>query len=286
METVKIDYDRCVMCGSCVGVCVRKIFDDSGDTLRLDRPEMCILCGHCKAVCQEDAIDIPSTDASEFIVAPDTDTFISPEELMAYFRYRRSTRNYKDTAVETEKIQKIIEAGRYAPTGGKFQALRYAVVHTPDMMEKIRRLAIESLSNYADIIERKAEDEKSPRLNRMIWKNYAENLKEMGRLSKKGEDRLLWNAPALITIHVSKLMEEPGVDVGLGAMQMVLMAQALGLGTCFIGFIPMAVENSTELKELLRIPDGHSTVTSFVTGYPDVSYLRLVSRKQARIRWL
>ena len=71
MDTVKIDFDRCIVCGSCVNVCVREIFDDSGDTLRLDRPEMCILCGHCKAVCTEDAIDIPSLDAEEFVGAPD-----------------------------------------------------------------------------------------------------------------------------------------------------------------------------------------------------------------------
>ncbi len=286
MDTVIIDYDRCIMCGSCVKVCVRGIFDDSGDMIRLDRPEMCILCGHCKAVCPEDAVSIPSTDEEEFIDSPDRGDFISPEDLLSFFRYRRSTRIYKDTAVEKEKIQQIVEAGRYAPTGGNFQALRYVVAHTPDMMDKIRRLAVESLSDYAEVISRKWENKDLPRIKRSVWLNYAENLKEMARLSKKGEDRLLWNAPALVVIHVSKLVENPGVDVGLGAMQMVLMAQALGLGTCFIGFIPMAVENSAELKQLLRIPDGHSTVTSFVTGYPDVSYLRLVSRKPARIRWL
>lgn len=286
METVTIDNDRCMMCGNCVKVCVRGIFNDSEDTLQLKHPETCILCGHCKAVCPEDAIAIPSMAAEEFLAAPDTDAFISPEELMAFFRYRRSTRIYKETAVETGKIQQIIEAGRYAPTGGNFQALRYVVANTPDMMDKIRRMAVESLSNYADVIASKSEDKGLPRANRMVWRNYAENLKEMARLSRKGEDRLLWNAPALVIIHVSKLLEDPGVDVGLGAMQMTLMAQSLGLGSCFIGFIPMAVENSAELKELLRIPNGHSTVTSFVTGYPDVSYLRLVSRKQARVRWL
>lgn len=286
MEPVCIDEDRCTVCGNCVEVCVRRIFDDSDGTIRLNQPETCILCGHCMAVCPEDAVNVPSVDASEFVAVPDVNAFPSPEKLLAFFRYRRSTRVYKDKAVEEEKIRQIIEAGRYAPTGGNFQALRYVVAHTPEMIDRIRRLAMVSLSDYADVIGKKAEDRALPRLNRTIWQNYAVNLKEMARISGEGVDRLLWNAPALIVVHVSTLLENPGVDVGLASMQMVLMAQALGLGTCFIGFVPMAVENSAELKALLRIPEGHATVTSFVTGYPNVSYSRLVSRKPARIRWL
>jgi nitroreductase/NAD-dependent dihydropyrimidine dehydrogenase PreA subunit len=277
------------LCGVCASVCVRNIIDASGNGIKLNQPETCIFCGHCKAVCPEDAIEIPSYAQEEFVPAPQKENFPSADNLLAFFRFRRSTRIYQRKPVEQEKIRQIIEAGRFAPTGGNFQELRFAVAHTPEMINEIRGSAIHSLSNYADRMMSASPDEPKAAAftsNPMVLQRYAQTLKEMARKHDQGVDSLLWNAPVLIVIHVSSLVESPGVDVGLGAMQMVLMAEALGLGTCFIGFIPMAIENSPDLKKLLKIPDSHQAVTAFVAGYPDVSYLRLVSRKPARVRWL
>jgi len=290
MESIVIDQDRCTLCGACAEVCVRQIIDDSGDTLKLTAPENCIFCGHCKAVCPEDAIEIPSLNSEEFIAVPDKDEFPSPDNLLNFFRYRRSTRIFQDKPVEKQKIEKIIEAGRFAPTGGNFQALRYVVAHTPEKIDEIRNLAFDALLQYADTLDHSlantAKNGKSLSITDTIQKNYARSLMEMAKLHEDGIDKLLWNAPALIVTHVSKLVDSPGVDAGLAAMQMVLMAEALGLGTCFIGFIVMAAEISPDLKKVLQIPENHQTVVSFVTGYPDVSFQRLVSRKPARKRWL
>ena len=64
------------------------------------------------------------------------------------------------------------------------------------------------------------------------------------------------------------------------------MAETLGLGTCFIGFLIFALAVSKPLRETLQIPDGHRTPLSFVTGYPDVDYLKVVSRNPGRVTWL
>lgn len=289
METVIIDHDRCTLCGTCASVCVRQIFDDTKDRIEL-RDQTCILCGHCKAACPEDAIEIPSLKADEFVPITDDAAKLSPEKLLTFFRYRRSMRFYKKKAVEKEKILQIMEAGRFAPTGGNMQALRYVVVQTPEKINEVKRLAIEALLNHANdmsaSISQKTKDGKPLSVPEMVAANYAETLREMSRQHQKGTDRLLWNAPLLIVTHVSKLVESPGVDVGLANMQMVLLAEALGLGTCFIGFIPMATESSPELKKALQIPDHHRSVTSFVAGYPDISYPRLVARNPVKMRWL
>ena len=289
METIIIDHDRCINCGTCVSVCVRQIFDDTKDKIEL-RDQTCILCGHCKAACPEDAIDIPYLSAEEFIPVASDATHLSPDKLLTFFRYRRSMRFYQQKAVEKEKIQQIMEAGRFAPTGGNLQALRYVVVQTPEKLSEVKRLAIEALLNHANemssVISQKTKEGKTLSVPEMVAANYAETLKEMSRHYEMGQDRLLWHAPVLIVTHVSKLVESPGVDVGLANMQMVLMAEAMGLGTCFIGFIPMAAESSPELKKALQIPDHHQSITSFVTGYPDIVYPRLVARNPVKMRWL
>ncbi len=54
----------------------------------------------------------------------------------------------------------------------------------------------------------------------------------------------------------------------------------------FIGFLIFALAVSKPLREMLRIPDGRRTPLSFVTGYPDVDYLKVISRNPGRVMWL
>ena len=41
---------------------------------------------------------------------------------------RRSTRKFSDKPVEREKLDKIIESGRYAPSGGNSQTCHFIVI--------------------------------------------------------------------------------------------------------------------------------------------------------------
>ena len=101
----------------------------------------------------------------------------------------------------------------------------------------------------------------------------------MARLNREGVDRLFYKAPCLIITHLNPLEAvTPDVDPGLAASQMILMAETLGLGTCFIGFLIFALAVSEELREMLQIPGGHRIPLSFVAGYPDVEFLKMVSR--------
>ena len=289
MESIIIDHDRCIHCGMCSNVCVRKFIDDSEDILKL-RDMECISCGHCKAACPEDAIEIPDLYAEEFIPFSRVPDFTSPEKLLTFFRARRSTRIYKETPVEKDTIEQIIEAGRFAPTGGNRQPLRYVASNSLEKIDEIRTLTFDSLLKQVDQMvnptKSKSNTDAAPSVVYRTMLDYAELIKDMARACDKGVDRLLWHAPALIAIHASKEVESPEIEAGLCAMQMVLMAEALGLGTCFIGFINMASDNSPELKKVMQIPDHHRVITAFVAGYPDVNYYRLVSRKPAQVRWM
>ncbi|MBU4317978.1 MAG: nitroreductase family protein [Proteobacteria bacterium] len=289
MNTININSDKCILCGTCEEVCVRRIFSLAENALTLTEPESCILCGHCKAACPEDAIEIPALDPSEFLPVPQKDEIPAPAMLMNLFRVRRSTRIYKDMPVEREKLEQIIQAARFAPTGGNLQALRYVVVHTPEKVKAVRGLTIKALTQYGKTLEKAMEnapeDQKAAMTgNRMV--NYLQMFKRAEADYEKGMDRILWDAPALIVTHVSNLVENPGVDVGLAGMQMALMAESLGLGSCFIGLLIMAATYSRELRGELMIPENHKTVTSLVCGYPDITYQTLVGRNKEKVRWL
>lgn len=42
---------------------------------------------------------------------------ISPVRLLNFIKFRRSVRHYKNKPVEKEKLERILEAGRYTATG-------------------------------------------------------------------------------------------------------------------------------------------------------------------------
>ena len=50
---------------------------------------------------------------------------------------RRSIRKYRDTPVEHEKIVKVLDAARLAPSWKNFQCWRFLVLTDPDIEEPV-----------------------------------------------------------------------------------------------------------------------------------------------------
>ena len=58
-------------------------------------------------------------------------------ELLEQIRNRRSIRKYNGEPVEREKLEKIVEAGLYAPNAGGRQAAKIIMLQDRDLIEKI-----------------------------------------------------------------------------------------------------------------------------------------------------
>lgn len=61
--------------------------------------------------------------------------------LLELAKKRYSVRKYEDRAVESEKIEKIIEAAHVAPTAANLQPVRLIVVQEKDSMDKLGKAA-------------------------------------------------------------------------------------------------------------------------------------------------
>ena len=288
---ISIDESRCTQCGLCVPVCVRRILQDERKRIRITDPAFCNECGHCKAVCPTNAPTLSHLNEEEFEGLPQIEKLPQASDFLRFLRGRRSLRIYRKKPVEVEKLKLIVEAGRFAPTGGNRQACEYVVVRGRKMLDRVCTLTIQALSEEAKNI-REALDRhrrlKEPLPETYISKQlYPPMWERMGQKWEEGVDQLLYHAPALVVIHIKKgAATTPEIDTGLAGMQMALMAETLGLGTCFIGFLVFALENSHELKEALKIPPDHQAHLAFTVGYPDVEFLRLVGRNPARVTWL
>ena len=61
-------------------------------------------------------------------------------EFEEVIRERYSVRRYSEKAIEQEKLDKILEAGRIAPTAANFQPQRIFVIKSEEGLQKIRSI--------------------------------------------------------------------------------------------------------------------------------------------------
>lgn len=146
-------------------------------------------------------------------------------------RGRRSVRKYKTNQIEDEIIKKILEAGRWAPSGSNMQmwgTRKFVVVKDKKTLDMIRKVSPGYLGTTPLAIlvcsDRKVAYEKCGKLGR----DY-------------------------VTI----------ADCAMAVENMMLMAYSLGLGAC-----PVKSFSSAAVKHILEIPEDVEPELMVVIGYP------------------
>ena len=117
MANMLVNKEKCVGCGLCARDCLRDTIFMRDGKAEIDASE-CIKCGHCISVCPQDAVTLGSIENTQW----DTDGSGAkrggaPEaaDFLDFLKFRRSIRQYKKQEIEPEKLEMIIEAGRYSP---------------------------------------------------------------------------------------------------------------------------------------------------------------------------
>ena len=256
-----IDTDKCIGCGQCVRDCFPRYLTLADGKAQVSG-DRCLECGHCVAVCPQDAIQMAGY-AHGLAYTPEERT-IAPELLAHFMQWRRSIRQFQDRPVPRELLEQVIDAGRMTPTGSNTQSPAYIVLQ--DELPQIRAQAVETLY-------RRSQDPAN---------SYRDSLARIYHDSQAGRDTLFHGAPAVLLVLDR---QATGINGALAASRMELMANALGLGVCFVGFFVQALESDPALKELLGIPQGTRSITSLAIGYPAVTYRRTAPRKPAEVIW-
>jgi len=171
---------------------------------------------------------------------------ISHMELDACLMGRRSIRRFEDKAVPKTVIDKLLEAGVWAPSGMNSQPWRFTIVESMKIINKLSR-----------------------RTKELVIKTMPlpENLQAAFKSEK---DVVFYGAPLLILISVKKDKEWRTInllDCGLAAQNMFLAAYQAGLGSCFIGFAAFLNQDPKLLAEV-GIPEDHELVAPLIFGYP------------------
>lgn len=164
---------------------------------------------------------------------------------------RRSTRKYKSEAVEPKKLQKVIEAGRYAPSGGNNQTNHFLVVQNPEVIKRLAELAETAFARM------EADENTYPSLRNSIL------------ASKKGGYMFSYRAPVLIIVANRKDYGNNMADSVAAIENMLITANALDLGCCYINQLYWLNEEPSLLDYLheLGLKENERVYASMVLGY-------------------
>jgi len=91
--------------------------------------------------------------------------------------------------------------------------------------------------------------------------------------------------PTLIIVHTKKTLEKflKTADGGIASYNVILTAESLGLGTCWIGFHSIISNIFPAVKKASKIPRNHRVVASIALGFPKYQYRRKCARNPLKI---
>ena len=170
---------------------------------------------------------------------------------------RRSVRKYKNKFVDKSTIEKILDAGRMAPSAMNEQPWKFYVVTNKE--------TIHSFSKEISKITAKEFLKADP--GRII-KNIIHLLNfSMGFQYLKTKDHVFYEAPVVIFITGPRDNEWVDLDIGMCAQNMMLAAKSMGLDTCPVGFGKLL--EHTKLYPQLKTSAREEIKLSIIVGYGD-----------------
>ncbi len=187
---------------------------------------------------------------------------------------RRSTRRFKDRPVEDDLLKEIIEAGRYAPSGGNSQTNHFMVITDKEILSKLAVMVQDAFSKM-EVYEG-------------MYKSMANSI----TLSKKGNYVFHYNAPCLIVMANRKDYGNNLADVACALENMMICANAKDLGSCWINQLRWLNEDEPLLKLFygFGMKEDERIYGALTLGYPDsddgLPERRTIARKGNEVTYI
>ena len=103
--------------------------------------------------------------------------------------------------------------------------------------------------------------------------------------ARKGKDRILRHAPALILFHADQSTIFAEANANLALQNATLIAQALGLGSFWTGYVVSTCNRDRRIPRLLSLPEGHKVYGGLALGYPQFPFRNWMERRPSQVKW-
>jgi nitroreductase len=186
-------------------------------------------------------------------------------------RRRRMVRNYTDEPVLRETVERIVDRGRRAPSGGFSQGNRFVVVADEATRARIAELAGEERYYTSSGFEPWISRAPVHIVVALREDDYHDRYTKPDKLEAAGGEEIEWRVPWW------------WVDAGKAIMLLLLAAIDEGLGAGLFGLVG---DENDRLRELLGMPDDFEIVGVVTVGHraPETDEAGLKQRLRAARR--
>lgn len=177
---------------------------------------------------------------------------IIQNSVMETIMHRRAIRRFETRQIEESALQQILQAGLYAPSAGGRQGVIFAVCQERAVNERLGRIKransnphMATATSYVSREQPSIADD--PKLTNAFY-----------------------GAPTVITMFAPKNFLFAAEDCAVAAENMMLAADALGIGSCYIGqgWTAFADPYGQEILRQWGIRTDYYAVMQLLLGYP------------------
>ena len=167
---------------------------------------------------------------------------------------RRSTRIFTDEKVNEELLKEIVTSGLYAPSSKNKQLWHFTVIQNKDILKELNEDTKKAVKKYGE---------------EKITKTDV--LKAINTKANNDSYDTFYNAPVAILISKDTNDVTSQDDCATASQNMMLAAESLGLGSCWVGFIKylflLDEDKSKEYTSKFSIPQGYIPTHAIIIGH-------------------
>lgn len=175
---------------------------------------------------------------------------------------RRSVRVYSEEQIKQEDLDLILESGLYSPSGCNTQPWHFTIIQNKEVLNTL------NIETKKVLLHCGFEN----------FENYAKN----------ENFNVFYNAPSVIIVSGEKKAVTPETDCAAATENMILAAESLCIGTCWIGLTTFLFrsEEGPKYLEMLKIPEGYEPYYAIALGYKTISNPKPKERRENTVTYI
>ena len=187
--------------------------------------------------------------------------------LLDIIKSRHSIRKYTDEQISRDDLEKILEAGNYAPNAGGGQRSMMVALHNKELATYIGKMNM-------------AHFERSNLAGNYVSKEQPSTIDDPS--IKNG----FYGAPTVVCVFSQDNFMFRTADAFCIIENMVLQATELGIASCIVsrGYETFASEEGRDFMEEWGVPEGYACQGFVILGYIDGEQPHSKPRKPGRIK--
>jgi len=266
-----IQLENCIKCMKCVNDCPSDAIDIEQGTIN----DTCIHCGHCVAICPESTIFPEGNDITKLQSGT-----VSAKDFQQFSAGIRTCRSYLQKEVDDKLLNQLVENMKNYPSASNARPIEITNVKTREEVQKLNHQTAQKLIKTIGMITSPVLMPilriLAPKIGVYKLNNYKK--KFIARQTPESS-QVCHHAPVVMLFHAPKTKYGMApADAYIWSTYTSLYANSLGLGTCFNGFIVIAMERNKSMRKEFNIPSDHQVYASLLIGHPKVKYVNEAGR--------